>query len=69
MDRIDTLSPSFFGGLLGYALTETGTGFWIGAAATWFALTALVILAAALSSEARARDRVSRKIIATEFAE
>ena len=53
MYKIDTLSPSFFAGLIGYAVTGSGAGFWIGAAGAWLALTALILIAAAAAHDNR----------------
>ena len=44
--RADLLSPAFIGGLAGMAVDGTMRGFVIGAAVVWFALAALLTLAA-----------------------
>lgn len=49
MQKIDTLSPSFFFGLVGYAVEGTGRGFWIGAVVVWLALVCAILFAAALA--------------------
>lgn len=68
MSKIDTLSPALFAGLLGYAATGAGVGFWVGAVVVWFGLTMLVVIAAGLArNERNAREREARTTI--EFAE
>ncbi|MCA1662118.1 MAG: hypothetical protein LC648_08180 [Novosphingobium sp.] len=49
MPKIDILSPALFAGLIGYSVSETAAGFWIGAASVWLALTGIIVIAAALA--------------------
>ena len=69
MTRIDTLSPSLFAGLIGYAASDSGVGFWIGAVGSWFMLTALVVIAAGLADGASSRSRHGAAMPEFEFAE
>jgi hypothetical protein len=48
MQKIDTMSPTFFAGFIGYALSGTGMGFAIAAALSWFLITFLFVIAVAV---------------------
>jgi hypothetical protein len=56
--RFDLLSPSFFAGLVGYAIWNTGEAFLIGAAATWISLFALLLVASFEGYEKQADGRL-----------
>ncbi len=49
-DRIDIISPAFFAGFVGYAVSGSGVGFVIGAGLVWFSMTALLVLAVAVAN-------------------
>lgn len=49
MPKLDILSPAFFSGLIGYAATGTGAGFWIGAVGVWLTLFGLVLVSVAVA--------------------
>ena len=66
--KIDTLSPAFIAGFVGYAMTGTAVGFAIAAVIAWFALTALLVVAVASAPRrdvpAQVQPSTSRMVLA-----
>jgi hypothetical protein len=63
MQKIDTLSPSFFFGLIGYAVEGSGRGFWIGSVVVWLALVGVIVLAAALAKSANGETTKANSLV------
>lgn len=56
MTKIDTLSPAFFGGFIGLAVTGDEAGFFVGAVVTWVTLTFGIVVLALLEDSRQAQQ-------------